>query len=225
MWTSEFRKEAVRLRALGNTYKEVRIALGANIPKGTMSSWCRDLTLGAKALESLRKKWLPRNAFARQQARLVLRKVREKETTRMAIELQPTVNKLEEVAVAKIALAMLYFGEGFKTTKGSVGFGNSSPDMIRLFLQLLRKCYQVDESKFRCTVQCRADQPQKRLEKFWTDLTGISSSQFYPTRVDPRTVGKPTMKPDYLGVLRIDYFSANLFNEIMLLIELISAGR
>jgi hypothetical protein len=225
MWTDEIKKEAMRLRALGNTYKEVRIALGESIPKGTMSGWCSGLILSAQAKDALFTKWHPRNVFALEQARLALKRIRDHEKARLTIELAPLVLRLEEFDVGKIALAMLYFGEGFKKNTGTLGFGNSSPEMISLYLHLLRRCYKLDESKFRCTVQCRADQPQKRLETFWCEVTRIPSSQFYPTRVDPRTVGKPTLRPGYFGVCRIDYFSANLLNEVILLIELLSAGR
>ncbi|MEK7598802.1 MAG: hypothetical protein AAB487_03635 [Patescibacteria group bacterium] len=124
--------------------------------------------------------------------------------------------------VAKIALAMLYLGEGSKTPRSALMFGNSDPRIIRLFTELLRFCYEIDELKFRCTLQCRADQDIKKMEKFWSEITKIPSTQFYKARIDPRTIGKISKKPDYKGVCRIDYFSADLFNEIMKIIELIS---
>ncbi|MEK7147181.1 MAG: hypothetical protein AAB772_02910, partial [Patescibacteria group bacterium] len=123
--------------------------------------------------------------------------------------------------VAKIALTMLYIGEGTKSHKGSLIFGNSDPKTINLFLRLLRFCYHIDENKFRCTLQCRADQNIKALEKFWSQTTGVPLRQFYKARIDPRTIGIPSKKPDYKGVCRIDYFSADIFNEIMKITEII----
>jgi len=79
----------------------------------------------------------------------------------------------------------------------------------------MRKCYTIDEKKFRCTVLCRADQDTKALEKFWLKITKIPSSQFYKTRMDPRTAGKPSRKLDYKGVCVIDYFSADIFLDLM----------
>ena len=103
-------------------------------------------------------------------------------------------------------------------------FGNSDPFIINLFLHLLRYCYNIDESKFRCTVQCRADQDTNRLENFWCRITKIPLVQFYKTRIDPRTIGKPSKKQNYKGVCRIDYFSAELFIEIKLVAEIIHRG-
>ena len=123
---------------------------------------------------------------------------------------------LENKDVCKIALSMLYLGEGTKNlSRGSLRFGNSDPFIIDLFLNLIRKCYNIDEKKFRCTILCRADQSIKKLESFWSKKTKIPLSQFYKTRIDPRTIGKPTKKSDYKGVCVIDYFSADVFLDLM----------
>ena len=72
--------------------------------------------------------------------------------------------------VGKIALSMLYLGEGTKSLdRGSLRFGNSDSFIIGLFLNLMRKYYKVDEKKFRCTILCRADQNVVDLEKFWQE--------------------------------------------------------
>jgi len=100
-------------------------------------------------------------------------------------------------------------------------FGNSDPPIITLFLSLLRRCYNIDENKFRCTLQCRADQNIPKLEKFWSQVTKIPMPQFYKARIDPRTIGKPSRKPDYKGVCRIDYFSGDIFMELKQIMEVI----
>lgn len=123
--------------------------------------------------------------------------------------------------VAKIAVAMLYLGEGAKNRRGPLLFGNSNPGIMQLFLNLLRHSYAIDERKFRCTVQCRADQNVNQLEQFWPQITKIPFAQFYKTRIDPRTIGKPSKKLDYKGVCRIEYFSADLYQEIIAIGNLI----
>jgi len=134
--------------------------------------------------------------------------------------------EIENIEVAKIALAMLYLGEGSKSRKKSiVTFANSDPKVIALFLRLLRASFRLDERKFRCTVQCRADQDSDDLRSYWMTITEVPIELFYKTQVDPRTVGKPTLKPDYKGVLRIDYLSSMLFNELLLIAETLCEGR
>lgn len=116
--------------------------------------------------------------------------------------------------VAKLVLATLFIGEGSKRTSSSLVFGNSNVYVIQLFLRLLRSCYIVDESRLHCTVQCRADQDQRHLVQFWSKATGIAERQFYKSRVDLRTIGKPSEYAEYKGVCRIDYFSAEVYNEL-----------
>ena len=92
------------------------------------------------------------------------------------------------------------------------------------FLYLLRYCYDIDEKKLRCTVQSRADQNVGELEKFWSKITEIPPSQFYKTRIDSRTIGKKSKKLNYKGVCRIDYFSGDLFIELMQIPKIIYKG-
>ena len=115
------------------------------------------------------------------------------------------------LSVGKLILSTLYWCEGCKypSTK-SLKFGNSDPHMIKLFIALLRRCYQIDETKFRLTLQCLADQQQSRLLRFWGDTTQIPITQHYKPRTDKRSVDKPTYKPGYKGVCVIEYFDVNL---------------
>ena len=92
-------------------------------------------------------------------------------------------------------------------------------------MNLLRHYYTIDESKFRCTLQCRADQNIQELENFWANITGISKNKFYKARIDPRTINKSSRKKDYKGVCRIDYFSAEVFIDLMSAAKNICEGR
>jgi len=155
-------------------------------------------------------------------AALVVNKLnREKYIKSVKDRIIHLAGKLKNRDTSKIALAMLYLGEGSKNQRGSLMFGNSDPSVISLFLRLLRRCYNINESKFRCTLQCRADQNIKRLEKFWSKTTNIPLSQFYKARIDPRTIGRPSKKLDYKGVCRIDYFSGDIFMELKQIIAVI----
>ncbi len=52
-------------------------------------------------------------------------------------------------------------------------------------------------------------------------ITGIPKRLFYKTRIDSRTVGKPTLKKDYKGVLRVDYFDTKVQLDLESLADLI----
>lgn len=214
-----------KLRHKGKSYGEIKDLLGSHLSKSSISYWCRGLVLNKSALARLDKIRYLHLPKARD-ASIVSKKIKQQRRVK-AIE-QANQSLLLTITVpdiAKIALAMLFLGEGTKNPKrASLVFGNSDPGIIALFLRLLRKCFVLHENKFRCTVQCRADQNTVKLEKFWSNVTNIPSKQFYKSRIDARSIGRSSRKPDYKGVCRIDYFSSYVFNELLYLSRMIVEG-
>ena len=216
-------KKAIKLRKKGKTYSEI-ISLFPGISKSTLSYWLGGLELSDKQKEKLSRNVNRKLIKARAQSVLAQKNKREKYFHNIEKENLGFVNLLNNNKdAAKLVLAALYLGEGTKSMKGSLRLGNSNPGIVKLFLKLLRTCYVIDESKFRCTVLCRADQNTKILNKFWVKITCINKKQFYKARIDPRTIGKPSRKLDYRGVCVIDYFSASIFHDLLTLGEMMSA--
>jgi len=207
------KESAISLYKKGKTFSEIQELLGVHVPKSTMSVWLTHMPLSFSARQRLIKARLKHVEKARIIAHRSLKEKRIKYLEGIFRRNVHLGKFLEKMEVAKIVLAVLYVTEGSKVRRGSIMFGNSDPDIIRLFLRLLRTCYTIDEAKFRCTVQCRADQNIPLLEKFWSRTTKIPNSQFYKAQVDPRSKGKISKKPHYKGVCRIDYFSGELFWE------------
>lgn len=216
-------KEKVReLRQAGKMYSEIRQILNLQLPKSTLCTWCKGIILDAKAQARIDEKVKNTLIESRIKAWASLANKRKKYIENIFGTNKKLANKLKDNEVAKIALAMLYLGEGSKTNRGAVMFGNSEPNIVALFMALLRQCYKIDESKFRFTLQCRADQDVNKLESFWLKLTGIPRSQCFKVQIDPRTKGKPSKKQNYKGVCRIDYFSAHIDNELKIIVKLIN---
>lgn len=211
----------IALRRLGKTYTEICKIIGINISKGTLSNWCGSISLSPEQRQRV-EYLIKRGTSKGRSVALVVNKLkRAKYIQTVRRRINHLSDKLKDRNTSKIALAMLCLGEGSKTKRGSLVFGNSDPLVIRLFLNLLRRCYNIDENKFRCTLQCRADQNVQKLEKFWAQVTKIPLSRFYKARIDPRTIGRPSKNPDYKGVCRIDYFSGDIFMELKQIIAVI----
>jgi len=224
MYASEIRKHVESLRKSGKTYGEIRTVLGLPIPKSTLSGWCSAIELAGFEKVRLKARQLKNSERGRFIAHAINRKRRQEYLYAVSQRTAHLPGLLKDKNVAKIALGMLYLGEGSKSTGNGLVFGNSDPAIIRLFLHLLRYCYALDESRFRCTIQCRADQDVGNLEKFWLKATNIPRCQFYPSRVDPRTIGKVSTKPEYKGVCRVHYFSADIYHELMSIGKTVAAG-
>lgn len=218
------KEKVIRLRKSGKTYGEIRKEMGTSIPKSTLSNWCNGILLSQIEKEKIRISQIIGVKRGMETAWMVNKARREKYLASIDTRILPLQKRMKEVEVKKIALAMLYLGEGKKKTSSYLSLGNSDPKIIRLFLSLLRSAYVIEENKFRCIVQCRADQDTKALENFWSGLTSIPLEKFYTARIDPRTIGKPSRKLDYKGVCVINYFSADIFWELMKIGELTANG-
>lgn len=128
---------------------------------------------------------------------------------------------MQDKRVAKIALAMLYLGEGakWKSTRG-LRLGSSDPKIIVDYLELIDLCFGIERSRVRCRVQHRADQNSSNLIEYWSRITKIPKEQFYPSYVDKRTIGKITTKVDYKGVCSIMSPGTDIQHELSVIADI-----
>ena len=217
----KLKNQVIALRQREKTYSEIQKILGKKIPKSTLSCWCRGLEMSKKFKDKIKQK----NRQNLEYGRFLAIKAKQEKKDKFLQNIRQQTPLFQQVlanpAAAKLTLAVLYACEGSRRRRASLMFGNSDPFIVNLFMRLLRFCYLIDESKFRCTVQCRADQDIKKLEELWSKTTNIPRNKFYKAQIDPRTVGKPSKNPNYKGVCRIDYFSAAIFNELLEIIKII----
>jgi len=211
-------------RAKGFTFSEIQNKLHKKIPKGTLSWWFRGIELPSFYANKVRRLNLDALALGRQKAVSVNRERRRFYLEDIHNRNRNLSKVLRQRDVSKLFLAALYLGEGAKKNRGSLTFANSDPGITALFLRLMRAVYPINESKFRCTVLCRADQNLNRLNAFWSKTTQIPLQQFYGARIDARTRGKVTENKNYKGVCRIDYFSAKVYDELKIIGNLAIQG-
>ncbi|MCX6727038.1 MAG: hypothetical protein NTY75_04530 [Candidatus Shapirobacteria bacterium] len=212
IYTGYIKKKVQKLRKLGKTYTDINRILKISIPKSTISGWCHNISLPPDYQDKIAKL----NASNLIHAQKIAWKVNKTHRNRYLDTIKekniPIAKNIQETSTGLIALAMLCLGEASKskTKHKSFSLGSSDPRIIIIFLALLKRFEEFKKEKLRCTVQCRADQDIKKLEKYWYGVTKISKKYFYPARIDPRTVNKPTQNKDYMGVLVIDYYDRKI---------------
>lgn len=222
-YTSDFKSKVRRLRSTGKTYGEINLEIGEKLAKSTLSELCKGVKLPDDYISRIEKLNFTNITKARTIAHEISKIKREEFFRKIRLISIPTAALTEQVAVAKVALAMLCLGEASKysSKRRLFSLGSSDPRIIVTFLRMLEQCFDFDIEKVRCTVQCRADQNTVDLELFWRKVTGVPKRLFYKPLIDPRTIGKPTLKPLYKGVLRVDYFDTKVHLELELLADLI----
>lgn len=213
-----------KLRSEGKTYGEIQQSIHMRIPKSSLSWQCQNVILPKNYQERIKMI----NATSLTKGRMIgteINRLKREQFFQLIQKINiPIAQKVQNLSIGKIALAMLCLGEASKynpKTGRTFSLGNSDPRIIIIFLRLLKKCFPFDINKLRATVQCRADQDAIALKNFWQKTTGIPEHLFYKPLIDPRTKGKPTKKPNYHGVLRIDYLNTKVQLELESLSDLI----
>ncbi|MDP3901010.1 MAG: hypothetical protein Q8Q38_01585 [bacterium] len=195
---------ATALREKGKTYGEIRKVLGKPISKSTLSYWCRNTPLPSHYEERIAKIVGQASSRGRKTA-LALNRIRFEERIE---EIRSRAHQLssffKDERTAKVALAMLYLGEGAKWKRHrGLHLGSSDPDIVQIYIRLLDRCYGIPREKLSARISYRVDQDIQALTRFWSRVTGIPKSRFYKTKPDSRTKGKKTLIKDYKGVCSI----------------------
>lgn len=215
-------KQKVRhLRSQGWSLGEISPKM--KIPKNTISGWVKDIQLTRKQKKRIKEKIITSCAIGRLLAAKLMRQKMEKwkEGIREKVKYFKKL-PLQNPEIGKLICGVLYLCEGAKypSTRGLI-FGNSDPEIIRCFLNLLRESFDIEEHKLRCRVMYRWDQDIKQLNRYWSKITKIPLKQFLKTTPDKRTKGIPTRKISYKGVCSIQYSSTYLQFQLQAIGEII----
>lgn len=115
----------------------------------------------------------------------------------------------------KVQLAILYKAEGAKHSSYSgLSLGSSEAPILRLYIGLLKLCYDKPIHIFRARIQHRFDQDATQLQNFWAKELSLSKDQFYKSYADARTKVTPTKRKEYMGVCVISCSGADIQLEL-----------
>lgn len=206
----ELKKIALKLRKRGYSFREISKII--HVSKSTASLWTRSVFLDEKAnirLNKLTEQGRWRGKITNQRKKDILLE-RIKENCNV-LKTQSRYSKDDY----KLFLALLYWGEGAKAGS-QLSFINSDPEMIKAYLNLLRKSFVVSEEKFHVWLHLHEYHNRKIMLGFWSDITGIPKNSFSVYN-KPHT-GK-NKKPGYMGCLSIRYGDSKILKEIFIIIE------
>jgi transcriptional regulator with XRE-family HTH domain len=203
-------QRARELRARSWTLQEIATELC--VAKSTVSLWVRDVDFTPK----------PRQRSLRdyRTSKLALRK--KAEIDQLRAEGRQRIAQLSEREFL-IAGVALYAGEGAKRD-GTLRFANSDPRMVFFFVTWLRHFFDVDESRLRLRQYLHAGLDIDAANAFWSELTGIPSTQFHtPYRAVPDASIRTTKH--LMGCPSVTYSCSRTHRAIMGLVEaLLSSG-
>ena len=99
----------------------------------------------------------------------------------------------------------LYWGEGYKNGNTEFGFTNSDPEMVRVYLKILKEVYKIeaDQLTLKININQLFAENQSEIEKYWQAITKISSDQFTKTTLIQSKLNRKYNIDGYKGTIRI----------------------
>lgn len=115
------------------------------------------------------------------------------------------VGKLSRRDIFLVGLA-LYWGEGYKSGNGEIGFTNSNAEMILFILRWFQEIFGIKKEDFilRVSVNKHHKKRLADIERFWSEKTGLSRSQFSKSSlIKTRSKKKYANEKNHYGTLRV----------------------
>jgi len=202
---------AEELRSNGKTYSFIVKELG--VPKSTLSIWFNKTHAHIfdkeKQIEHLKR--------ARKLATISKRKNIVQRSLNISKKIKEEISgfPLRDVGLMKTILASLYWAEGskHKTVSGLI-LVNTDPVLLNLYITLLRKCFDLDESKFRIRLQIHYYHDKDKCLKYWSNLLGVSKNQFGKFYIKERSKTKK-FRENFMGICSVAYLDSNIRRELM----------
>lgn len=223
---------AMQLRLQGRSYNEIHAALG--VPKSTMNGWFRHLVLSDTANTRLLARmhqgtvtaFVKRNKLQTHHAEQRARAARAAGKN----EIPPLSDRELQVVGAA-----LYWAEGYKRLKIRDGkermnhpirFVNSDPDMIRVFIQFLRRILDVSSNQITLSMRLYAHIGEEAARAYWMKVTGLPEEQFRTTTYLVSGASKRVRPYNRLpwGTLELQTLNTSKFHRLMGLIEGVKEG-
>lgn len=218
------KQKAQDLRTQGRSIGEISAELG--VSTSTVSLWVRNIALTDGQKKRLENKVFTTLQKGRLLAQQVQKQLRLDLRKQVGVEAKEQLGKLSKRDIF-IAGIVLYWTEGFKKDN-RLGFANSDPQMIKLFLIWLYMLGVPKASvRLRVGINISHKKRVKEIEKYWSKQTDIPLSQLQKPFFQKFKWKKEFPNPDlYNGVLRMRAVNqGRLFLKILKWVELIRAQK
>lgn len=209
------KEKAINLRKQGKTYSEILREIP--VAKSTLSLWLRSVSLSRKQEQRLTKKKLAaalRGSQARRAKRL--------KDTRVIIK--DAIHEVSQIKIDREKLllmgSMLYWAEGDKEkTYGPgvrLGFSNSDPYMIKIFLRWAEQCLKISKDRvtFRIYLHENNQYRTNEVRHYWAEHTGFLIDKFGKIAYKHHKIGslRKNVGDNYFGLLKVQITQSTNIN-------------
>jgi transcriptional regulator with XRE-family HTH domain len=183
------------------------IAAEIGVSSSSVSRWVRDVELSAEQHAALRDANpiynRQRSGTARSSANARARRLDAQAQGRRLASVQDPLHA---------AACMLYWAEGTRS-RNQLGFTNSDPDMVDLFVHCLRRCYGVSDQRIALTINVHLGNglTLEEIEEWWLRRLGLPRSSLRRPVVNrPSRASQRKRRTLVYGTARITVSSTEL---------------
>lgn len=205
------KNEAREMRRSGLSYSEITSKLG--IAKSTLHTWLYPIKRPYAEIQFERIQHLKNIRPLANKKQIQLRLNRQNE---ISMRVQKEVDKFDvnNLSLNKSMLSILYWAEGSKG-RGSMSFANTDPALSLLYITLLRRCYKLDEEKFRLRLHLHYYHKIKETKKFWSNLLNVPIGKIGKIYRKKRGNSGKRFRKNYYGICFIVYHNGSLRYEVL----------
>lgn len=208
-WEDLIKEKAKLLRKQGYSYGNLSKEL--KVPRSTLHQWVCGIKRPTKYSKLDRIRWIKEIQPLGAQGNHMRR---EKNIQNIINETKKEIAHLQiNQEMKKAVLSSLYWAEGSKIT-GGMCFANTDPKLVLLFINLLRSCYDLDESRLRVRLHLHYYHRAKIVKQFWSKLLKIPTTQFEKIYRKSRSKEK-TFRKNFGGICFVRYHSTYLKEKIV----------
>lgn len=169
-----------------------------------MSTWSRDIELTPEQVKILEQN--ARDPYYGNRA-IYLKKIKKQKDLKIGKLKDLGIKEIGKLTKRELFLTgvALYWAEGFKKDK-QVGFANSDPLMIKIYLKWLNECfgYEISDLSLRVSINVSHKNRINKIQAYWSNVTRVPVENFQKPFYQNVTWKKIYENPnEYYGVLRI----------------------
>lgn len=184
------------------------------VAKSSVSLWTKDIELTVKQRKKLSEHGRSVESVERRRhARLT------NERARRRVFFEKAVTEIRNKNLSKNDLfflgAALYWGEGSKTSRGTVDFTNADPRSIQIMMKYFKEICDVPNEKFRGHVILHPHLDSAKAEQYWSRISGIPRTQFHKTSMQHNKASQNKKDSLPLGTFSIGVYDTVLYLQIM----------
>lgn len=222
------RIQAYDLRIQGMSYNEIRLKL--NVPKSTLSSWLRDVSLPREARIRLNEKrrqgvvngLIKRNKEQTSRAHEKAAAIRHAATHEIHSRLQNNIFLIGIILYWAEGYKRLRITHGIERTGHAISFVNADPDAIRIFIRFLTEELHVDKEDILINMRLYKTIDEQRAKKYWKKVTGLSDKNFRSKTtylVSGASKGKRPINRLPYGTMQVEVYDTEKFHRLLGWIE------